>query len=404
MNLSGIRSLNELQVEGKVVFVRVDFNVPMDGSKISDDARIRAAVPTIENLRQRGAVVVLGSHFGRPKGERNEKYSLVPVAERLQQLLASDVVFTDDCVGDGVRKVIKDAKPGDVVLLENLRFHQAEEKNDPLFAKDLASLADVYVNDAFGASHRKHASTYAMVEHFDANNRAMGLLVQREMDFLAPLLSQPAHPYVGIMGGSKVSDKIKVIENLIGRLDWLLIGGAMAYTFLAAQDISIGKSLVESDKLDLARRLLDRAAKSNTKIVLPLDHGVAPEFGSDDRRDTNGVQIPSDMMALDIGPETVAKFQEVIATAKTIIWNGPVGLFERDAYSVGTFAVANAVANNTKAVSVIGGGDSAAAIVAAGRAEDVSHVSTGGGASLEFLEGKELPGIAALRAGHKFTA
>lgn len=404
MNLSGIRSLNDLQVEGKTVFVRVDFNVPMDGATISDDARIRAAIPTIEDLRQRGATVVLGSHFGRPKGERNEKYSLAPVAERLQQLLKTDVIFTDDCVGDGVRKVIKDAKPGDVILLENLRFHQAEEKNDPLFAKDLAALADVYVNDAFGASHRKHASTYAMVEHFAAANRAMGLLVKREMDFLAPLLSQPTRPYVGIMGGAKVSDKIKVIENLIGRLDYLLIGGAMAYTFLAAQDISIGKSLVESDKLDLARQILARAEKSNTRILLPIDHGIAPEFGSDDRQDTNGVQIPTEMMALDIGPQTVDQFVEVIAKAKTIIWNGPVGLFERDAYSFGTFAVANAVANNRGALSVIGGGDSAAAIVAAGRADDVSHVSTGGGASLEFLEGKELPGIACLRAGHKFTA
>ena len=404
MNLSGIRALNDLQVEGKTAFVRVDFNVPMDGDTITDDARIRAAIPTIEKLREQGAVVVLGSHFGRPKGEPNPKYSLAPVAQRLHELIKTDVVFTDDCVGDGVKKVIKDAKLGDVILLENLRFHKAEEKNDALFAKDLASLADVYVNDAFGASHRKHASTYAMVEHFPADRRAMGLLVQREMEFLAPLLSQAQRPYVGIMGGAKVSDKIKVIENLIGRLDWLLIGGAMAYTFLAAQDISTGKSLVETDKIDLARRLLQRAEKSNTKIVLPLDHGVAPEFSSDAREDTNGVLIPADKMALDIGPQTIARFEEIIASAKTIIWNGPVGLFEREAYSLGTFAIANAVANNKQALSVIGGGDSAAAIVAAGRAQDVSHVSTGGGASLEFLEGKELPGIAGLRAGHKFTA
>lgn len=403
MNLSGIRSLDDLKVEGKRVFVRVDFNVPLDGTTITDDARIRAAIPTIQALRDRGAAVVLGTHLGRPKGERSDEFSLEPVASRLAELLDTDIIFAEDCVGDGVRKIVRDAKPGEVILLENLRFHRAETENDPLFAKELASLADLYVNDAFGTSHRKHASTYAMIEHFDDKDVAMGLLVQRELNFLTPLLYQAARPYVGIMGGAKVSDKIKVIENLIGRIDHLLIGGAMAYTFLAAQNIGVGKSLVETDKIDLARSLLARAEKSSTKIVLPVDHGVAPSFGSDDRENTSGVHIPDTMMALDIGPETIDVFKEIIAKAKTIIWNGPLGMFERDAYCEGTFAIANAVADNKNALTVIGGGDSAAAITAAGRAADVSHVSTGGGASLEFLEGADLPGIAALRAGHRFT-
>lgn len=402
MNLSGIRSLADVEVDGKTVFVRVDFNVPLDGKTITDDARIRAALPTIQSLLERGAKVVLGSHLGRPGGVADDRFSLEPVASRLAELLEIDVIFTDDCVGDGVKKVVRDANAGEVILLENLRFHKAETKNDPLFAKELASLADVYINDAFGTSHRKHASTYAMVSHFPDDHVGMGLLVRRELEFLTPLLYRATRPYVAIMGGAKVSDKIKVIENLLGRVDHLLIGGAMAYTFLAAQNIGIGKSLVETDKIDLARTLLARAEKSNTKIMLPLDHGVAPDFSSDDRTDTTGVQIPDDTIALDIGPETIGAFSEVIAKAKTIIWNGPLGLFERDAFNDGTFAVANAVANNTEALTVIGGGDSAAAIVAAGRAQDVSHVSTGGGASLEYLEGAELPGIAALRAGHLF--
>lgn len=402
MNLSGIRSLDDIEVDGKTVFVRVDFNVPLDGKTITDDARIRAAVPTIQALREQGAVVVLGSHLGRPDGVADERFSLEPVASRLAELLETEILFTDDCVGDGVRKVVRDANAGDVILLQNLRFHKAETKNDPLFAKELASLAEVYVNDAFGTSHRKHASTYAMVEHFADENVAMGLLVRRELEFLTPLLYQAARPYVAIMGGSKVSDKIKVIENLLGRVDHLLIGGAMAYTFLAAQDIGIGKSLVELDKINLAKSLLSRAEKSNTKIILPLDHGVSPDFSSDDRRDTTGPHIPDDMIALDIGPETIEAFKEVIVKAKTVIWNGPVGLFERDAFSEGTFAIANAVADNKNALTVIGGGDSAAAILAAGRAADVSHVSTGGGASLEYLEGADLPGIAALRAGYRF--
>jgi|SRR5690625_190511 len=402
MNLTGIRSLDDIEVEGKTVFVRVDFNVPLDGKTITDDARIRAALPTITALRDAGAVVVLASHMGRPKGKVDPALSLEPAAARLAELLESDVLFTDDCVGDGVKKVIKDANAGDVILLENLRFRDAEKANDPLFAKALASLADVYVNDAFGTSHRKHASTYGMVEHFDDDQVAMGYLVRRELEFLSPLLYQPKSPYVAIMGGAKVSDKIKVIENLLGRVDHLLIGGAMAYTFLAAQDVPVGTSLVERDKVQLARTLLDRAAQANTTIVLPIDHGVAPSFESAERTNTEGTAIPDGYMALDIGPKTVISFSNIIAEASTVIWNGPVGLFEREPFHVGTFAIANAVADNKNALSVVGGGDSAAAILAAGRAEDVSHVSTGGGASLTFLEGVDLPGIAALRAGHRF--
>lgn len=402
MNLTGIRSLDDIDVEGKTVFVRVDFNVPLDGKTITDDARIRAALPTITTLRDAGAVVVLASHMGRPKGKVTPALSLEPAAARLAELLETDVVFTDDCVGDGVQKIVKDANAGDVILLENLRFRAAEKANDPLFAKALASLADMYVNDAFGTSHRKHASTYGMVEHFADDQVAMGRLVRRELEFLSPLLYKPQSPYVAIMGGAKVSDKIKVIENLLGRVDQLLIGGAMAYTFLVAQDIPVGTSLVEEDKVQLAKTLLERAAKANTHIVLPSDHGIAPSFESTERTNTDGAAIPEGYMALDIGPRTIEAFKTIIADAKTVIWNGPVGLFEREPFHEGTFAIADAVADNQDALTVIGGGDSAAAVLAAGRADDVSHVSTGGGASLTFLEGTDLPGISALRAGHRF--
>lgn len=402
MNLTGIRSLEDIDVDGQTVFVRVDFNVPLNGTTITDDARIRAALPTITFLREAGAVVVLASHLGRPKGNADPALSLEPAAARLAELLETDVLFTDDCVGHGVKKIIKDANAGDVILLQNLRFRAAEKANDPLFAKALADLADIYVNDAFGTSHRKHASTYGMVKHFPNDQIAMGRLVREELEFLTSLLYQPEKPYVAIMGGAKVSDKIKVIENLLGRVDHLLIGGAMAYTFLAAKDLPVGKSLVERDKVQLAMTLLHRAERSNTHIMLPMDHGVAPSFESTERRDTDAVAIAQGDMALDIGPKTIEAFTKVIETAKTIIWNGPVGLFEREPFHRGTFAIAEAVADNQDALTVVGGGDSAAAILAAGRADDVSHVSTGGGASLTYLEGVDLPGIAALRAGHLF--
>lgn len=402
MKLTGIRSLSDVELEGRSAFVRVDFNVPMNGNTITDDSRIHAALPTINFLREAGAIVVLASHLGRPKGKADPALSLEPVAVRLAELLEIDILFTDDCVGDGVKKVIRDANAGDVILLENLRFRDAEQANDPLFAKALADLADVYVNDAFGTSHRKHASTYGMVEHFANEDVAMGSLVRCELEFLTPLLYQAKRPYVAIMGGAKVSDKITVIESLLGRVDHLLIGGAMAYTFLAAENIPIGKSLVESDKIELARTLLHRAERANTRILLPLDHGVADAFDSNERRDTDGPAIAPGDMGLDIGPKTIEAFQKVIATARTVIWNGPVGIFEREPFDRGTFAIAEALADNQDALTVVGGGDSAAAMYASGRADDVTHVSTGGGASLSYLEGAELPGIAALRAGHRF--
>lgn len=402
MKLTGIRSLGDVELEGRAAFVRVDFNVPLDGKRITDDSRIHAALPTIRFLREAGAIVVLASHLGRPKGEVNPALSLKPVAVRLAELLETDILFADDCVGDGVRKVIRDANAGDVILLENLRFRAAERANDPLFAKALADQVDVYVNDAFGTSHRKHASTYGMVRHFADEDIAMGILVRRELQFLTPLLYQAARPYVAIMGGAKVSDKIPVIENLLGRVDHLLIGGAMAYTFLAAQNVPVGKSLVEQDMIDLARTLLHRAERANTQILLPADHGVASSFESDARRDTDGAAIAPEDMGLDIGPKTIEAFSKVIANARTVVWNGPVGIFERAPFDRGTFAIAGALADNQEALTVVGGGDSAAAMFASGRADDVTHVSTGGGACLTYLEGAELPGIAALRAGHRF--
>ncbi len=402
MELTGIRYLGDLDVANRTVFVRVDFNVPLTDGEVGDDARIRGALATIEALREAGARLVLASHLGRPRGKRVEELSMVPVGARLAELIDHDVVVPDDCVGDGVEKVVSDLGAGDVALLENLRFHEAERAADALFAGQLAALADVYVNDAFGTCHRAHASTYTMVQHFPHSRRAAGNLVQRELQFFGELLTRPARPFVGILGGAKVSDKIKVIENLLGRLDTLLIGGAMAYTFLAAQGVATGDSLVEADKVDLARTLLESAANRNTEILLPVDHAVAPDFTSSERSVTSGTTIDRGTMALDIGPRTINLFEEKVRGAGTIIWNGPLGLFEREPFHQGTFALANAVADSD-AVSVIGGGDSAAAVKAAGRAGDVSHVSTGGGASLEFLEGRDLPGIAALRSGHKFS-
>ena len=402
MELTGIKDIDALRVEDRTVFVRVDFNVPMKDGVVTDPARIVGALPTINALRERGARVVLASHLGRPKGEPRPEFSLVPVAGKLAELLDADVIAPDDCVGDGVRKVVRDLEPGGVVLLENLRFHRAEEKADPLFARELASLADVYVNDAFGTAHRKHASTWEMVRHFADADKGCGYLIRRELQYLTPLLSGAERPYVGIMGGAKVSDKIKVIENLLGKLDILMIGGAMAYTFLKAQGVGIGTSLVEADRVELATRLIERAERTRTRLLLPLDHGIAPAFDSSDRRDTPDEEIPDGMMGLDIGPRTVRSWTEHVTGAKTVIWNGPVGLFEREPFHRGTFAIANAIADNRAAMTVIGGGDSAAAIAAAGRAADVTHVSTGGGASLEYLEGIDLPGIAALRKGCRF--
>ncbi len=392
-----VRYLDELQLTGKRVFIRVDFNVPLDDKlKVTDDTRIREALPTIQRALKMGAKVILASHLGRPKGV-DPKLSLEPAAKRLAELLGRDyeVLLADDCIGDGVRKLVKDQKEGQVVVLENLRFHPQEEANDEGFARELAAVADVYVNDAFGTAHRAHASTAGMVPF--VKEKAAGLLMKKEIEYLGRVVKAPEKPFVAILGGSKVSDKIKVIENLLPRVDALLIGGAMAYTFLRAQDVEVGKSRVEADKLDLARKALEAAKRLGTQLVLPVDHVVAPAFNDGkNKSDTPDQVIPKDLMGLDIGPKTRDLFRQHIRGAKTVIWNGPMGVFENEAFAAGTREVAQAMASNRAAVTVVGGGDSAAAVTQMGFADKVTHVSTGGGASLEFLEGKELPGIKAL--------
>ncbi|MCY1034560.1 phosphoglycerate kinase [Corallococcus sp. BB11-1] len=393
-----IRYIDDLQLTGKRVFIRVDFNVPMDGRRITDDTRIREALPTIKRALEMGGKVILASHLGRPKGP-DPKLSLEPVAQKLVELLGGkhEVILTDDSVGDGVKKQVKELKEGQVVLLENLRFHKEEEANDEAFSRELAALADVYVNDAFGTAHRAHASTAGMVPF--VKERAAGFLMRKEIEYLGDkVLKNPAKPFVAILGGSKVSDKIKVIESLLPKVDALLVGGAMAYTFLKAQGIEVGKSRVEEgDKLALAAKLLDTAKRLKTPLVLPIDHivGTGPTADSV-AKETPDQVIPADMMGLDIGPKTRAMFTQRIRDAKTVVWNGPMGVFEVPKFAEGTRSVAVAMSINTQATTVIGGGDSAAAVEQMGYADKMSHVSTGGGASLEFLEGKELPGIKAL--------
>ncbi|MFL5379330.1 MAG: phosphoglycerate kinase [Myxococcales bacterium] len=393
-----IRSLDALDVAGKRVFVRVDFNVPLDKKTgaVKDDARIRAALPTIKHLIGKKAKTILASHLGRPDGKPVPEMSLENVGARLSQLLSQDVLFADDCVGDGVRKLVSEMKEGQVVLLENLRFHAEEEKNDDDFSRKLAQLAEVYVDDAFGTVHRAHASTVGMVKH--VAQRGAGYLVAAELKHLQPLLAGAKKPYIALLGGAKVSDKIKVIEQLMTRVDALLVGGAMAYTFLAAKGIGVGSSRVEKDKIDLARRLLEKADRSRVQILLPHDHVVAQEPKSGVPTKTVGDPIPDGWLGLDIGPKTVEGFKQRIASAATVFWNGPMGIFEIREYAAGTRAMAEALAEATSrgATTVVGGGDSAAAIAEMGLADRVTHVSTGGGASLEFLEGRELPGIKAL--------
>ena len=401
MELSGIKSVQDPEFDARTVFVRVDFNVPFDGDEISDDARIRAALPTIELLRGRGCRVVLASHLGRPKGERDPDLSMLRVGSRLAELLGTQVTVADDCVGDAVQRVIREQPEGGVVLLENLRFHRAEQKGDRVFASELAALADSYVNDAFGTAHRAHASTYTMVQFFAEANRAAGLLIDRELKHLGPLLHGAERPYIGIIGGAKVSDKLTVLDNLIGKLDVLLVGGAMAYTFLGAKGVPIGSSLVEPQMYDAARALLASAAARGTQIVLPTDHVVAATIDAPEGITTERAGVPDGLAGFDIGPKSIALFSRQIARARTVFWNGPVGVFEREPFNTGTFAIANALADSRAAV-VVGGGDSASALRQSGRADDVAHISTGGGASLEFIEGAELPGVAALRSGHRF--
>jgi phosphoglycerate kinase len=390
------KSIAHLKVKGRRVLVRVDFNVPTKNGTIGDDTRIRASLPTIDFALDHGAkVVVLASHLGRPKGKPNPEMSLRPVAARLAELLGRPVAFADDCVGPPAEQAVNSAPPGGVVLLENLRFHPEEEKNDPAFAKQLASLADVYVNDAFGAAHRAHASVDAIVKLLP--QAAAGLLMERELKYLGDALSNPARPFVAVLGGAKVSDKIDVIENLLARVDRLLIGGAMAYTFFKALGLPVGRSLVEDDKLDSARDILARASQRGVMLLLPTDHVVAPKLEANQPTQVLDVDDAAigDRMGLDIGPATVAAYREALKDAKTVVWNGPMGVFEIDAFAKGTMAVAQAVAD-VNGTTIVGGGDSIAAVHKAGVTDRITHISTGGGASLEFLGGQTLPGVAVL--------
>jgi phosphoglycerate kinase len=392
-----IKTISELDISGRRVFIRVDFNVPLTpAGGVADDTRIRESLPTIRYAMEKGARTVLASHLGRPKGKPDPKYTLMPVAARVAELLGVEVTLTDEPVGDGARKVVSDLRNGGVALLENLRFTPAEEANDETFARTLASYADVYVNDAFGTAHRAHAST-AGIAKFVAD-KGMGLLMEREVKFLGKLLGDVDRPFIAIIGGAKVSDKIGVLENLLARVNQLLIGGAMANTFLKAKGGRLGRSLVEEDKLPLARSFLKKAELANVDVLLPRDAVAAAGIKSESGKTVSASEVPEDLAALDIGPETARGFSDAIARAKTIFWNGPMGVFESEPFAGGTLAVANAVAANTRALSVVGGGDSVAAVHQCGVADKITHISTGGGASLEFLEGKKLPGLAALES------
>ena len=391
------KSVTQLDLKGRRVFLRVDFNVPIKAGVVGDDTRIRSSIPTIDYVLDHGAkTVILASHLGRPKGKPNPEMSLRPVATKLAELIGKPVAFAEACVGAPAQVVVDAAPHGGLVLLENLRFRPEEEKNDASFAKQLASLAEAYVNDAFGAAHRAHASVEAIVKVMQPN-AAAGLLMERELKYLGEALGSPARPFVAILGGAKVSDKIEVIENLIPRVDRLLIGGAMAYTFFKAQGMPVGKSLVEDDKMDAARDIIARATERGIMLLLPTDHVVAQKLEAGQTTQVLDVDDPGigDRMGLDIGPATVAAYREALKDAKTVVWNGPMGVFEIDAFAKGTIAVAQAVAD-VKGTTIVGGGDSIAAVKKAGVASRVTHISTGGGASLEFLGGQTLPGVAAL--------
>jgi phosphoglycerate kinase len=395
-------SISQLDLHNKRVFLRADFNVPLsDDGKVTDDTRVRETLPTIQHALHNGARLIVASHLGRPKGRANPKMSLKPVAERLRALLREqktpiEVSFALDCAGAETEKLAAALAPGHVLLLENLRFHAEEEANDEKFSQALARLADYYVNDAFGTAHRAHASTVGITRFVEKS--AAGFLMQKELTYLGQALDDPQHPFVAILGGAKVSDKIEVIRNLMNKVDALLIGGGMAFTFLKATGVAIGKSLVEEDKVELARKLLDEAGLRNLKLLLPVDHVIAAKVAADAETAVlpEAGPIPDDRMGLDIGPKTVARFAAEIAAAKTIVWNGPMGVFEMAPFAAGTVAVAKAIAANSGATSIVGGGDSVAAVHLAGVADEISHISTGGGASLEFLEGKKLPGVEAL--------
>lgn len=398
MSKKTIANLTSADLSGKRVLVRADFNVPLDGDgKITDDTRIRAALPTIQDLTSKGAKVILASHFGRPKGQVNESMRLTPVAVRLSELLGQPVAKCDDCIGDEVATKVGALQNGQVALLENVRFHAGEEANDPEFARQLASVADLYVNDAFGTAHRAHASTEGVTHHLSPS--VAGYLIEKELKYLQAAIETPQRPLAAIVGGSKVSSKIGVIETLLDKVDKLLIGGGMIFTFYKARGLAVGKSLVEEDKLDLARSLEAKAKEKGVALLLPTDVVVADNFAADANAQTVSIQdIPDGWMGLDIGPNSVKEFQAALSDCKTVIWNGPMGVFEFDQFAAGTDAVAHSLAaiTETGADTIIGGGDSVAAVEKVGVAAKMSHISTGGGASLELLEGKVLPGIAAL--------
>ena len=392
-----IKSVDDLNVSGRRVFVRVDFNVPIDDGQVTDDTRIVAALPTIKNLKERGAKIILASHLGRPGGAGPEpEFSLQPAAARLAELLECDVKFIDDCVGDGPKKAVSDLNDGDILVLENLRFHKGEKKNDPDFSRKLAELCEVYVNDAFGTSHRAHASVVgipALVEE-----KGAGYLMFKEWEYFNKLLERPVKPFWAVLGGAKVSDKVGVVENLLKLVDGIVIGGAMANTFLASQGKKLGKSKIEEDKLQIAKETLEKAELRSIRILLPDDHIAAAGLDSDGStaKAATNADFPQDLMALDIGPKTVEKFKNALREAKTVFWNGPMGVFEKDAFANGTIEIAKMIAESN-AVSVVGGGDSVAAAAKAGVSGKINHISTGGGASLEFMEGKKLPGFTALQ-------
>jgi len=391
-------SIDDIELKDKRVLVRVDFNVPLDENRnITDDKRITASLPTINKIIKDGGKAILMSHLGRPKGERKPEFSLEPVAKRLSELLNKEIIFSNDCTGDDTKLLINNMQPSDVILLENLRFHKEEEQNDPGFAKALSEFGDVYVNDAFGTAHRAHASTEGITKFISPC--VAGYLMEKELDYLGSKLENPGRPYCAILGGVKISGKIDVIKNLLGKVDSLLIGGGMAFTFFKAQGKEIGTSILEEDKIDLAKEILKSIENSSTKLFLPIDVVTADKFSNESAfQIVTAENIPSTQMGLDIGPETVKLFSEQITGSKTIVWNGPMGVFEFNNFANGTFSVANALkkATDNGSITIVGGGDSAAAIKEAGLEDSVSHVSTGGGASLEFLEGKLLPGVEAL--------
>lgn len=393
MNTANKMSVKDIDVAGKKVLVRCDFNVPLKDGVITNDKRIVAALPTINYLRDKGAKVILCSHLGRPKGEWLSEFSLAPVAKRLSELLGCEVRMSKDVIGEDAKEISNTIKDGEVALLENVRYYKEETKNDPQFAKELASLAEIFVNDAFGTAHRAHASTAGVSDYLPA---VCGFLIQKEIEVMGKALDDPERPFVAVLGGAKVSDKIGVITNLLDKVDTLIVGGAMAYTFLKAKGKNVGTSLCEDDKLELAKELLSKANEKGVALLLPVDHIAADKF--DENAEPVSVEsedIPDGLMGMDIGPKTIDLFKSAIVNAKTVIWNGPMGVFEFKNFANGTFAVANAIAD-TPCVSIIGGGDSVAAVTKLGFADKMTHISTGGGASLEFLEGLELPGIAAL--------